>query len=425
MRYDRKTAVSWALYDWANSAFATTVLAGFFPIFFKRFWSAGVDVSSSTFNLGAANSIASLVIVFVAPVLGAIADRGGAKRRFLFFFATMGIVMTGGMSLVAMGAWPLAMTLFIFGIIGFSGANVFYDSLLVSVAPPEKIDFVSALGYSLGYVGGGLLFTVNVLMTLYPSAFGLSGSQEAVQWSFVSVSIWWAVFSIPIALFVKEPKVERPVRGLAAVSAGLRQLRKTFGDIRRLRVVSLFLVGYWLYIDGVDTIVRMAVDYGLSLGFQENDLILALVITQIVGAPAAIAFGKVGERYGPKTGIFICIVAYLILTVWATQLTVAREFYILAVGVGLVQGGIQSLSRSFYSRLIPRDKAGEFYGFFNMLGKFAAVIGPALVGVVGLWTGSPRLSILSISTLFVGGAILLYFVDEQEGRLAARAMEWS
>ncbi len=421
--YDRKKVVSWALYDWANSAYATTVLAGFFPLFFKSYWSDGAPVTSSTFNLGAANSIASLVIVALAPILGAIADRGSAKKKFLFFFAVQGVVMTGSMSLVAAGNWPMAMALFVLATIGFSGSNIFYDALLVGVAPRDKIDFVSALGFSLGYLGGGLLFAVNVLMTVRPTWFGLSGPQQAVQISFVTVSVWWAVFSIPILLFVPEPKLPNPQRGWAAVAGGFRQLAKTFAEVRKLRTVFLFLIGYWLYIDGVDTIVRMAVDYGLSLGFQQNTLILALLITQGVGVPAAIAFGKVGERYGPKTGIFICLAVYLLLTVWATQLTEAREFYLLAIGVGLVQGGVQSLSRSYYSRLIPADKAGEFYGFYNMLGKFAAVIGPVLVGTVGLLTGSPRLSILSIAILFVGGAALLYFVDEKEGSRAARALE--
>lgn len=420
--YEKRAVFSWALYDWANSAYATTVLAGFFPIFFKEFWSAGAAVATSTFNLGAANSIASLIIVILAPVLGAIADRMGAKKKFLVFFAFLGALMTGCMSLAAMGDWLLAMFLFVFGTVGFSGANIFYDALLVGVSPPEKFDFVSALGYSLGYLGGGLLFTINLLMTRYPAWFGFDGVQQAVRYSFVSVAVWWAVFSLPLLLFVKEPEVPRARRGWAAIASGLRQLRDTFREIRRLRTVFLFLIGYWLYIDGVDTIVRMAVDYGLSLGFSQNSLIAALWVTQLVGFPAALAFGKIGEKLGPRTGIFICIAVYSILTVWASRLQHESEFYLLAVGVGLVQGGIQALSRSFYSRLIPPVKSGEFFGFYNMLGKFAAVIGPLMVGVVGLTTDSPRLAILSILALFLAGAALLFLVDEEEGRRAARLL---
>jgi UMF1 family MFS transporter len=418
--YDRKKVISWAFYDWANSAFATTIIAGFFPIFFKQYWGSGTDVTISTFRLGAANSIASLIIVALAPLLGAIADSGGAKKKFLLFFAMMGVVITGALYFVAEGNWAIAVLLYVFGIIGFSGGNIFYDSLLVDVSGPKKVDFVSALGFALGYLGGGILFSVNVLMTLRPEIFGLADSSEAIRISFISVSIWWAVFSIPIFLFVKEPRVRDRSEGLEAVVGGFRQLRKTFKEIRSMRIVVLFLLGYWLYIDGVDTIVRMAVDYGLSLGFDAEGLIVALLITQFVGFPSAIFFGKIGEKFGPKTGIFIGIGVYVLVTIWAFFMTREVEFYALAVSIGLVQGGVQSLSRSFYTRIIPSNKAAEFFGFYNMLGKFAAVIGPILMGWVGVASGNPRIGILSIIVLFISGATLLYFVDEKEGSRMAK-----
>lgn len=421
-RLDRRKAISWAFYDWANSAFATTVIAGFFPIFFKQYWSAGAPVTESTFWLGAANSLASLLIVFLAPVLGAIADRGGARKRFLLAFAALGIVMTGALYGVAQGQWIWAATVYILALIGFSAGNIFYDALLVGVAEERKLDIVSALGYSLGYLGGGLLFALNVLMTLYPGWFGLADAAEGVRVSFVTVALWWALFSIPLLLWVPEPPAPDRVGGLAAIRAGFGQLRGTFREIRRLRVVGTFLLAYWLYIDGVDTVIHMAVDYGLALGFPADSLIVALLLTQFVGFPAAIAFGRLGERWGPRTGILIAIAVYFLIAVWGYFIRYPWEFYALAAAIGLVQGGIQSLSRSLYARLTPAEKSGEFFGFFNMLGKFAAVLGPVLMGAVSLLSGNPRLSILSLLVLFAGGALLLARVDEAEGRRVAGAL---
>ncbi|HOV85425.1 MAG TPA: MFS transporter [Syntrophobacteraceae bacterium] len=409
-----KKVLSWALYDWANSAFATTVMAGFFPVFFKEYWSAGAGVTESTFQLGIANSGASVVVACMAPLLGAVADCGRAKKRFLFFFALLGILMTGSLYLVAKGEWKIAVVCYSLGTIGFSGANIFYDSLIVGVARGRRLDFVSSLGFALGYLGGGLLFALNVFMTLYPRSFGLEDAAQAVRISFLSVSLWWAVFSVPIFLWVEEPlgTGNKTAGGWAAVQGGMRQIASTFREIRQLRTVFLFLIGYWLYIDGVDTVIRMAVDYGLSLGFSSKSLLTALLITQFVGFPAAILFGWLGERLGAKTGIFLGIAVYLGATLWAYFMDREIEFYALAVVIGLVQGGVQSLSRSLYARIIPPGKSAEFFGFFNMLGKFAAVIGPALMGWVSLLTGNPRFSIVAIALLFLSGAAILSFVHE-------------
>lgn len=418
-RLTNRTVLSWAMYDWANSAFATTVMAAFFPIFFKEYWSADANVTVTTFKLGTANSIASVAVVFLAPFLGALADRGGSKKRFLFFFASMGIAVTGSLSFVARGDWQTAAFLYILGNVGFAGGNVFYDSLMVHVAREDKMDVVSALGFSLGYLGGGLLFALNVFMTLRPASFGLAGPSEAVRVSFAMVALWWAFFSIPIMLFVKEPGIPggRSPRGV--LRDGFGQLATTFRNVRRYRVVAVFLVAYWLYIDGVDTIIRMAIDYGASLGFQSKDLILALLITQFVGFPSAILFGKLGERIGARRGILVGIAVYLGVTIWGYFMDQVSEFFVLAGVIGLVQGGVQSLSRSFYSRIIPKSAAAEFFGFYNLLGKFAAVLGPMAMGVVSMKTGNPRLSILSIASLFIMGALVLLWVDEEEGRRLA------
>ena len=439
MSPEKKSVWGWALYDWANSAFATTVMAGFFPIFFKQYWSYGADVNVSTAQLGLGNSIGSLFVALMAPVLGAIADKGSTRKKFLILFAYLGVLASVSFFLIGKGQWALAVFVYVMGLIGFSGANVFYDSLLPSVAGEDRIDFVSSLGYSMGYLGGGVLFLINVLMTLMPHKFGLPDATAAVRIAFVSVGIWWGLFTIFTIVWVKEDKTQRDgAAGESAVVAGFRQLAGTFKKVRHLKMVGLFLLAYWFYIDGVDTIIRMAVDYGLSLGFSSNDLIVALLIVQFVGFPAAIIYGKLGEKWGVRKAIYLAIVVYMGITIWGTMMTHKTEFYVLAIVIGLVQGGIQALSRSYYARLIPADKPAEYYGFFNMLGKFAAIIGPALMGVVGLTARkmlmpenptaeqiievgrqASRYSISSVLILFVLGGILFYFVDEEKGRQEA------
>lgn len=410
-----KTTFSWALYDWANSAYATVILAGFFPLFFKQYWSDAADVSTSTFHLGLTNAIASTVIVILAPVLGAIADAGNFKKRFLLIFATLGIVMSGGLYFVAQHETVLALCLFALSIVGFSGSIIFYDALLTGICKEESYNRVSSYGYALGYLGGGILFAFDVYMTLNPESFGFNDSAEAVKFSFLTVSVWWFIFSLPLFFNVPELKIKNIKTGKAVID-GFKQLKLTFRAIKKLRMVLLFLLAYWLYIDGVDTIVRMAVDYGMSLGFNATDLITALLITQFVGFPAAIAFGYLANYIGTKQGILLAIFIYFLMTVWASQITSVSEFYMLAIIIGLVQGGVQALSRSFYAQIIPKDQSAEFFGFYNMLGKFAAVLGPIMMGIVSLTTQSPRLSMLSVSILFISGGILLYFVNEKKAK---------
>ncbi|MDP7423683.1 MAG: MFS transporter, partial [bacterium] len=359
----KKQVLSWALYDWANSAFATTVMAGFFPVFFKQYWNAGVDPTVSTARLGVANSVASIVIVLLAPILGAIADRSTARKKFLLIFASLGIFMTVALSLVARGNWLLSSVLFMVAVIGFSGGNVFYDSLLTSVSEEKDFDRISALGYSLGYLGGGILFAFNVWMTVNPEIFGFPDSTAAVRFAFITVGIWWAVFSVPLLLYVKEPPSEGGSPRNGVVRAALRQLMNTFKSIRRLKTICLFLAAYWLYIDGVDTIFRMAVDYGISIGLNHRDLIKALLITQFVGFPSAIAFGYLGGKLGTKRCILMAIAMYIVVSIWGAFMHSQKEFYLMAITIGLVQGGIQALSRSFFARIIPASKSAEYFGF--------------------------------------------------------------
>jgi UMF1 family MFS transporter len=394
----------------------------------------------STAQLGFGNSVASLFVALMAPFLGAIADKGSAKKKFMLFFAYLGVLMTAGLFLVHKGQWGMAIFVYVMGIIGFSGANVFYDAILPRITGEDKIDYVSSLGFSMGYLGGGLLFLINVLMTLMPQKFGLPDATAAVRVSFLSVAFWWGLFTIFTIAWVPEGKSQSKIKsGESIVTAGIKQLINTFKKVRHLKTVFLFLLAYWFYIDGVDTIIRMAVDYGLSLGFESNDLIVALLLVQFVGFPAALVFGKLGERWGVRKAIYLAIGIYMCVTIWGTMMTRKEEFYVLAAVIGLVQGGIQALSRSYYSRLIPKNQAAEYYGFYNMLGKFAAIIGPALMGIVGLVVRrmlmppaptteqlisigqtASRWSIGSISILFIVGVVLFYFVDEEKGKEQAK-----
>ena len=432
-RRPTRSQLDWALYDWANSAFATTVMAGFFPLFFKRYWSAGTEVTTSTFWLGFGNSLASLLIVLLAPLLGAMADTGGTHRRNLGGFALLGVAATAGLCFVGEGDWPVAITVYVVAILGFSGANVFYDSMLPALAAPGERHRVSALGYSLGYLGGGLLFLVNVVMTLQPQLFGLADAGQAVRVSFLTVAVWWLAFSLPLLLRtpaapatlasgagtkaagaapVPLPASAAGAPLTARVRLAFRQLLVTLRDVRGHRNLWLFLLAYWLYIDGVATIIRMAVDYGVAIGLPANSLIVALLLVQFIGFPATLVFGRLGERFGAKPALTAAISVYVVATVAAVFMTTALHFYILACTLGLVQGGVQSLSRSMFSRLIPEERAGEYFGFLNMLGKAAAVVGPILVGTVAALSGSPRIGILSVIVLFVGGLVLLLRVEE-------------
>ena len=412
--YKRRDTVSWALYDWANSAFATTVLAGFFPVFFQQFWSTGVDPTISTSRLGFANAIAGIIVAVLAPVLGAIADRTAGRKRQLVMWAMLGVIGTASLGFIGQGEWWWAAACFVMAGIGFNAANVFYDALLLDVASDNELDQVSAFGYALGYLGGGLLFAVNVLMTLNPQWFGLESAAEAVQFSFFTVAAWWFLFTLPLARNVREKPAPAPAAGLlVAARDGLRELRSTIRHIGQYRHITLFLIAYWLYIDGVHTIYTMAVDYGVALGLPSSSLLAALLLTQFVAFPSALALGWLGNRWGPKRGILLCIVVYLSATLYAYFLDTVVEFFGLAVVVGLVQGGIQSLSRSLFGRLVPEGRGGEFFGFFNLMGKFASFLGPMLIASVALITGDSRLSVTSLVVLFIAGGLVLLKVPSR------------
>jgi UMF1 family MFS transporter len=405
----RRPVLSWALYDWGNSAFATTVMAGFFPVFFSQFWSAGADTELTTARLGYANAAAGLVIALLAPFLGAIADRGGRRKQMLLAFTLLGSLATAALFFLAQGQWLLAALLFAVGTIGFNGGVVFNDALLLDIARPADYDRVSSFGYALGYLGGGVLFAVNVLMVVKPGLFGLPDAAAGVRWAFLSVAAWWLLFTLPLLLFVHESPARGGNSG-SAFAAGWRELGATARQVLGMPQLWRFLLAYWLYIDGVNTIIKMAVNYGLSLGLESSDLLGALLLTQFVGFPAALLFGRLGERIGARAGVLAGLLVYVGITVWAYFLDSALEFYLMAATLGLVQGGVQSLSRSLFGRLVPPGKSAEYFGFYNMVGKFGTVLGPALMGALAMAADSTRVSILALLLLFVGGGALLWRV---------------
>ena len=405
-RFLNKQTIAWALYDCGNSAFALSALAVLFPLFLGSFWSAGDDGALVTARLAWTTAAASSVVFLLAPILGTMADNGGFRKRFLFVLASIGAIACAGLGMVDEGEWPAALVYFFFGSIGFYSANVFYDSLIVDVSHPKHYSLVSALGYSMGYLGSALLLSLHVAMMLAPANFGFDGIADVVRFAFMSVGAWWFVFSLPLMTIVRE-KPANGVHGRKIVSSTYHALLQTFREIRKYREIVLFLSGYTLYIAGVFTVIFMAVNFGQRLGFEQSDLVKALLITNFVGFPATLAYGSLGHRFGPKKATYLGLGVYIFVSCWAVFLTDIRQFYLMAILVGLVQGGVQGMSRSLYASLIPEGKSGEFFGFYNMLTKFAHVVGPMTVGIGGLISDDPKYILLTLLPLFVVGALLL------------------
>lgn len=420
MQENRRAIWSWAFIDWGNSAFAIVMLTALFPIFFKKYWCdvPGMTPERSTFYWGLANTVSSTVIALMAPLLGSIADQGNGKKKFLLGFTVLGCLGTALLPLIAQGNYIAAGALYAIGAFGFSGNCMFSDALLTDVAEPKDYDRVSALGYALGYVGSGGLFVFCSMVVANPAKFGFASTVTAMHFSFVLTAAWWLVFTIPALLWVRETPGTPAAGGGSVLTRGFRQFVTTFRDIRQQRSLLFFLGGYILYIDGVNTVIKMATDFGIAIGLDQKGLITALIVTQFVAFPAAIAFGRIAGRIGAKRSIMIGLAAYAGVCLYATRLSSIREFFVMAVVIGLVQGGVQSLSRSYFARLIPAEKGGEYFGFYNMLGKFAAILGPTLMGASALVVGS-RASILSLLVLFAGGMWLLGKVTDNPAPVAA------
>ena len=403
-----KMQVAWALYDWANSGFATSVMAGFFPLFFKQYFCSGVDAAVSTARLGWVVSAAALAVAVIAPFAGAAADAAGIKKNMLGLFTVLGAGATALLAVPGPGQWLLASSLYFAAVVGFSSGNIFYDSLLPAVAGTGQRHRVSSLGFALGYLGGGLLFAINIAMVVRPGFFTLSSMHAAVKASFVSVAVWWLAFSIPLFLFVREPSSGRREFNLEFVTESLKRLGSTFYDLLLLKTPMIFLAAYWFYMDGVSSVIRMAVDYGLSIGLGTSGLMGALLLVQAVGVPSTLVMGRLAERLGARRVILATILIYVGVVISASRLTGVGEFFLLAAVIGSAQGGIQALSRSLFASMIPRGEEAEFFGFYNIIGRFSAIAGPALIGMLTLWSGSARTGILALVPLFAAGGVLLF-----------------
>lgn len=418
----RKRAIfGWTMYDWANSAYVTSVAATILPIYYASVASANLDPAQATANWGFTTAIALLIVALLGPVLGAMADFSGAKKRFLTIFMLIGVTGAAFLFFVKTGDFLLASLLYIVGNVGFSSANVFYDSLLPHVARPEESDKVSARGYAMGYLGGGLLLAVNMAMIMFGN-----DSELMSRLSFLSVAVWWLLFTIPLWLFVKEP-VRRIMKGeekFNPVQASFSRLGKTFKEIKKYKELLKFIIAFWLYNNGIGTIIFMATIYGTELKFSQETTIGTLLMVQFVGIPFSFLFGWLGTKLGTKKAILLSLGIYSLIAIGGYFMYQEIHFWILGFCVAIVQGGSQALSRSLFARMVPKSQSAEFYSFFSVSEKVAGTVGPALFGLVSSVMGGSRLSIASLIVFFIAGGILLSQVNDKEGmRIAAQEEE--
>jgi UMF1 family MFS transporter len=431
---DRPELRAWAMYDWAASAMQTTIMVAVFPIYFVKVSGAGIPPSSATQRLATVNTIALLIIALASPVLGAISDYRATKKRFLAAFMLLGVLSVAGLFFVHTGQLDLASWLFVVSLIGVAGSFVFYEALLPHIAGPDEIDRVSTAGYALGYVGGGVLLALNLAWIQHPSWFGLpagAGLTEAeatlpARLAFVSVAVWWLVFSIPLFRRVSEPpaRLETDERaGERPVKMAFVRLAETFRELRGYRQAFLMLLAFLIYNDGIQTIIKMATAYGTELGIGQGALIAAILLVQFVGIPCTFLFGILAGRIGAKHALFLGLLVYTVISILGYYMKTATHFFVLAGLVGIVQGGTQALSRSLFARMIPRHKSGEFFGFWSVFEKFAGIFGPLIFAGTIAATGSSRNAILSVIAFFAVGAAILAFVDLDEGRRAAEAAD--
>lgn len=380
-----------------------------FPLVLGNYWGSGDGGSAATIRLGWITFSASLIVFLAAPIFGTIADAGGYRKRFLLIFAVTGAAATTGLGFVGQGDWPLALGLYLIASVGFYSSIVFYDSLLIDVTEPRNYSFVSTLGFSIGYLGGAALLALHLWMLKSPQTFGLENATEAFSYAFISVGVWWIVFLLPLWFFVPESHSSSEVSS-HPIRAAYEELRSTVLKISQYRNVMIFLSAYWLYIGGVFAVIFMAVNYGQRLGFEDSDLVLALLIANFVGFPATLVYGAAAHRWGAKKGLYVALLTYVGACLWGIQMSDVKEFYIMSVVIGMVQGGVQGLSRSVYATLIPPEQPGEFFGFYSMTRKFAHVIGPAMVAIAAMLSDDPKWVLLALIPMFLAGAFLLALV---------------
>jgi MFS transporter, UMF1 family len=419
---DRPELRAWALYDWANSSFVTTVITAIFPVYFTAVAASGLAPGQATRVLASSTTVALAISAILAPLLGAIADYAPVKKRLLGFFMVVGAASAAGLFWIRDGDWLAAAILFGAGNIGFAASLTFYDSLLPHIASEDEIDRVSTAGYAVGYLGGGLLLALNVAWIIAPRMFGLSGPAAGSRLSFLSVAIWWPLFSIPLFRSVREPMVGTTGRSdtlTELIAKSFRGLGHTLRELRRYKQALLLLVAYVIYSDGINTIIRMATSYGTEIGLKQSSLITAILLVQFVGIPFSFLFGMLAHWIGAKTAVFLSLAMYALITLMGYYMKTERDFFVLAIMVASVQGGSQALSRSLFASMIPRDRSSEFFGFFSVFEKFGAIAGPALFGLTSAATGSSRSAILSVLGFFVLGGLVLAMVDVKQGQRAA------
>jgi UMF1 family MFS transporter len=418
----KKIINAWAMYDWANSAFATTIMSAVLPVYYASVAAANLPGNSATVYWAYTTSISLLIAAILSPVLGAMADLSGSKKRMLAIFAFLGVLGTALLYFVKTGDWLMASMFFVVGEIGFAGSLVFYDSLLPHIASGEEMDQVSSRGYALGYLGGGILLAINLAMIMLAPK-EMTGLMSRL--SFLSVAIWWFVFTIPLLKYVPEPerKLQAGEVNVNPFKAAFGRLGNTFKEMRNYKHLFLFLVAFWFYNDGIGTIIKMATIYGAEIGIGQTTLIGTLLMVQFVAIPFAFLFGWLAKKIGTKRAIYLSLIIYTGITIYAYFLQYEWQFWALGFAVATVQGGSQALSRSLFGRMMPKSKSAEFFGFFSVSEKFAGIAGPFIFGVVGQLMGQSRLSIVSLIIFFVIGAAFLSRVDVDAGIAAAQKEE--
>ncbi len=414
---------AWTMYDWANSSFATTMMAAVLPVYYATLGAAGDSPAMMTSRWGFTTAIAALIAAVISPILGAIADFRGSKKKFLAFFMVLGVIATALLFIPnKAGDWLLASIIFIFANIGFAGSLVYYDALLPHVARADEIDQVSSKGYMMGYIGGGILLAVNLVMIMVvPGLVPSLGTGLMTRLSFVSVAIWWLGFSLPLFLRIKEPdrRIDPDEKDMKPVQASLKRLGKTFSELKKYRDLSMGLLAFWIYANGIGTIITMATAYGKELRFSNMTLIGTLLMVQFLAAPFAYLFGYLSKRLGLKKSIYLSLTIYSIIAVVGYFMYHEWQFWALGAAVATVQGGSQALSRSMIGRMMPKSKSAEFYGFFSVFEKFASILGPAIFGVISRLMNESRLSIASLIVFFGLGIFVLTKVNIERGTQVA------
>lgn len=401
-----KIQKSWIAYDWANSAYALIVMTAILPLYFKSMASdAGITSADSTAYWGYANSFATLLVSILSPILGTMADYKDKKKRFFSFFFLTGVIFAGLLATVPSKQWMVLLSIYVLSNIGFAGANIFYDAFIVDVAKTNEMDSVSTKGYAYGYIGSTIPFILSMIVILKQDSFGLTGRMP-YQIAFLVTACWWGLFTIPFFKNVNQVYYMEPVEN--PVSHSFSRIRRTIGQIRKNKSMFFFLIAYFFYIDGVHTIIRMAAVFGSDLNISADKMIVILLSGQFIAFPAALIYGKIAERVSAKKVMLFAIATYIGICFYAFTIETSTQYWILAALVMCTQGGIQSLSRSYFGKLVPKEESNEYFGFYNIFGKFAAILGPLLLGIVSQVTGNSKNGVLSLIILFALGFFFLY-----------------